>query len=94
MTSKLRFLFALVQREFRVCRIVAADERTPRLSKVLLAIALGYAVVPLDLIPNLIPVIGLVDDVVIVTLLVAVAYRNAPRAVVIEGRSRAIETAG
>ena len=65
------------------------DDRTGKLSKVLLTLAIGYAVTPVDLIPNLIPVIGFVDDLVIVPMLVCIGYRYTPKEVLAEGRIKA-----
>jgi uncharacterized membrane protein YkvA (DUF1232 family) len=47
-----------VTRELKVYQLVLKDGRTPKLAKVLLGLALGYAALPFDLIPDFIPVIG------------------------------------
>ena len=89
MTTTFRRIVALVRQEFRVCRILMRDDRAGKLSKVLIGLAIAYAVTPVDLIPNLIPVIGFVDDLVIVPVLVCAGYRNTPREVLAESRSKA-----
>jgi len=61
--------------------------RTPRLSKFLLALAVGYALLPFDLIPDFIPLIGHLDDLVIVPILVIVALKIIPKDVVEECRN-------
>ena len=63
--------------------------RTPRLSKFLLALAVGYALLPFDLIPDFIPLIGHLDDLVIVPILVIVALKIIPKDVVEECRNLA-----
>ena len=65
------------------------DDRTGKLSKVLLALAIAYAVTPIDLIPNLIPVIGFVDDLVIVPVLVCAGYWTTPEEVLAQSRRKA-----
>ena len=87
-TSQLRTLAARFKNELRFYRAVYADARTPRIAKALLWCALGYTAMPFDLIPDFIPVIGHVDDVVIVPALVYVAVRLIPAEVLAEQRSR------
>jgi len=55
---KLRALGSALTRELRLYRLVLADRRTPRLAKLLLWLAVGYTLLPFDLIPDFIPVVG------------------------------------
>jgi uncharacterized membrane protein YkvA (DUF1232 family) len=77
---------ARIKQELAVYRLVLKHERTPRLARVLLAAAVGYLVMPFDLIPDWIPVVGHLDDVVIVSGLALLALRMIPREVVAECR--------
>ena len=65
-----------LRRELRVLRLAASDPRVPRSAKWLAAAAVAYAVSPIDLIPDFIPVIGHLDDLVIVP---ALAWRALKR---------------
>jgi len=76
-----------VSREFRVYRLVLRHDRTPWITRVLLGAALAYALSPIDLIPDWIPVLGHLDDVIIVPLLVWLAVRFVPSAVIEECRT-------
>jgi uncharacterized membrane protein YkvA (DUF1232 family) len=57
---------------------------TPRVSKWLLWIALAYVMMPFDLIPDFIPVVGHLDDLVIVPALIVAAVRMVPDEVLSE----------
>src|SRR6266516_8019248 len=75
------------KRELAVYRRVLADARTPRAAKIFLGLAVGYLCMPFDLIPDFIPVLGHLDDVVIVPALVYAALRLIPQDLVAEHRA-------
>jgi uncharacterized membrane protein YkvA (DUF1232 family) len=52
---------------------------TPRLAKVVALLVLAYALSPIDLIPDFIPVLGLLDDVILLPLGIALAVKLTPR---------------
>lgn len=54
------------------------DARTPRASKAVAWLVLAYALSPVDLIPDFIPVLGFLDDLVLLPLGVILAVRLAP----------------
>jgi uncharacterized membrane protein YkvA (DUF1232 family) len=68
---------------------VLKDRRTPRLAKVLLGLAVGYALSPVDLIPDFVPVLGYLDDIVLVPALVILALKMVPREVIEDCRLKA-----
>lgn len=72
--------------ELSVYRRVLVDPRTPRSARWLLGLALAYLVTPVDLIPDFIPVLGQLDDLLVVPLLVWLAVRLIPRDIVEEHR--------
>lgn len=89
LTSKLRETRDSLATEVRVYRLVLRHERTPRITRLLLGLALAYALSPIDLIPDWLPVVGHLDDIVIVPTLVWLAMRFVPPAVVDECRAQA-----
>ena len=59
---------------------LARDKRTPRAAKWIAFAVIAYAVSPIDLIPDFIPVLGLLDDLVLVPLGIALVVTLTPRA--------------
>ena len=69
--------------------IALKKKETPVIAKIFAGIAVGYALSPIDLIPDFIPVIGLLDDIIIVPFFVALAVRLIPPDVLAECRAQA-----
>jgi uncharacterized membrane protein YkvA (DUF1232 family) len=74
--------------------LVARHPDTPLAAKVIAAAVAAYAFSPIDLIPDAIPVLGYVDDLVLVPLGIALALRMVPSAVLDECRPKAAEALG
>ncbi|MBB6611424.1 DUF1232 domain-containing protein [Pontibacter sp. Tf4] len=68
------------------------DARVKWYVRLLLAIAIGYTISPIDLVPDLVPVFGFLDDVVAVTLGVGFSYQLLSRTVLDKARIQAYET--
>ena len=86
MFEKLKSIGNMLKTELKVYRLVMKDSRTPFAAKVLLGAAIGYALSPIDIIPDFIPIIGHLDDVIIVPGLVFMALKLIPRGLVEEHR--------
>src|SRR5258708_28968205 len=69
--------------------LAARDPRTPWYAKLIVAGAVAYALSPVDLVPDFIPVIGLIDDLIFIPLALALAVRFIPDAVLADCRARA-----
>lgn len=65
-------------------RRLRRDPRVPRRAKVSVVVAALWVMSPIDLIPEFIPVIGPIDDIIVVVLLLRYAARSVPRAVLLE----------
>ena len=70
------------------------DPRVPWYAKVLAACVVAYAFSPIDLIPDFIPVLGYLDDLVLVPLGIALALKLIPADVMAECRARAAAAEG
>lgn len=67
------------------------DPRVPWYARVVAACVVGYTFSPIDLIPDFIPVIGYLDDLILVPLGIALALRLIPAKVMADCRIRAEE---
>jgi uncharacterized membrane protein YkvA (DUF1232 family) len=83
--SRARALKAETYALYLACR----DPRTPWHAKLLATIVLAYALSPLDLIPDFVPVLGYVDDLILVPAGIALTLRLIPPEVIAECRQRA-----
>lgn len=77
--------------EAQVLLLAYADPRTPLAAKILIGLTVGYLLSPIDLIPDFIPVLGLLDDLLLVPLLIRLSIRLIPVQVLAEVRQRALE---
>ncbi|MFN8450797.1 MAG: YkvA family protein [Anaerolineae bacterium] len=88
LSSRLRRIAHDFRRELAVYRLVLADPRTPLPAKLLLGAAVGYLLLPFDLIPDFIPILGQLDDVLIVPGLVLLALRLIPEEIITDCREK------
>lgn len=71
----------------------ARDPRTPFLVRALAVLVAAYALSPIDLIPDFIPVIGYLDDLILIPLGLALVVRLTPPAVMASARLKAQQAA-
>ena len=69
--------------------LACRDPRTPWYAKVFAGGVVAYAFSPIDLIPDFIPIVGYLDDLIIVPLGIALAVKMIPDAVLVDCRARA-----
>jgi uncharacterized membrane protein YkvA (DUF1232 family) len=68
---------------------VARDPRVPWYARLFVGVVVAYALSPIDLIPDFVPVLGYLDDLILVPLGIALALRMVPSQVLDECRARA-----
>ena len=67
------------------------DSRTPILAKIMVVITIGYALSPIDFIPDFIPILGYLDDLIILPFMIAICIKLIPQKVLEESRIKAKE---
>ncbi len=72
--------------------LAARDPRTPWFAKGLVFLVVAYALSPIDLIPDFIPVLGYLDDLIIVPAGIALALAMIPHQVIVDAREKARDT--
>lgn len=71
-----------IKQELVLYQLIAKHPETPWLAKLCFGLAIGYLLLPFDLIPDFIPVLGQLDDLVVVPLLIYIAMKLTPNKVV------------
>ena len=82
-----------LRRDAHAVYLAARDPRTPWYVKALAICVAGYALSPIDLIPDFIPVIGYLDDLILVPLGLAAVVAMIPAGVLAEHRDAAARAA-
>lgn len=76
--EKLKTRAKLLKRELRALHIAYTEDLVPWYGKLLILITIGYALSPIDLIPDFIPVLGILDDLIILPALIYIALKLIP----------------
>ena len=80
--EKLKKIAAQLKAEFAFYKRLQQHPQTPKLAKALLWLAIGYLLMPFDLIPDFLPVIGQLDELVIIPILLYWAIKLTPPAII------------
>ena len=79
-----------LKRETYALYLAVRDPRTPWYARALAGAVVAYALSPIDLIPDFIPVIGYLDDLIVVPLGIALALKLIPAQVMADCRTQAL----
>lgn len=79
----------ILKKELLALWYASKDPRVPLLPKLIMLVALGYALSPIDLIPDFIPVLGYLDDLILIPALIALSLKLVPKEVMEAARVRA-----
>lgn len=80
-----------IKRDVIALWLAARDPRVPWFAKAVAAAVAAYALSPIDLIPDFVPVLGYLDDLLIVPLGILLAVKLIPQQVMLDLRSKALE---
>lgn len=92
MLDRMRQRARRLKTEIHALYLAYRDPRVPWYARLFAAGVVAYAFSPLDLIPDFIPVLGFLDDLILVPLGIVLALRMIPTSVMAECRQRAAET--
>lgn len=87
--ARLRNWARALKREILMLWFAQRDPRTPWSARIVCMLAVAYALSPIDLIPDFIPVLGFVDDVLLLPAMIWLAIRLLPAPVVADSRAQA-----
>ena len=87
MFDKMKQLASKLKTEFAFYRRLQKHPQTPKLAKALLWLAIGYLLMPFDLIPDFLPVIGQLDELVIIPMLLYFALKLTPPEIILACRN-------
>ncbi|OTG74245.1 MULTISPECIES: YkvA family protein [unclassified Acinetobacter] len=89
MYQKIKQWAKTIKKDVLVVWLVAKDQRTPVWIKILALMIAAYALSPIDLIPDFIPVLGYLDDLIIVPLGLLLVMKLTPKEIIEDCRIRA-----
>jgi len=89
--AKLKNRARTIEREAYALYIAAQDQRLPWYAKAFLGLVLAHTFSPIDSIPDFIPVLGHLDDLIVTPLGIYLALRMVPPEVMVDARRRAEE---
>ena len=88
MIKKLKSFSKQLKQELAIYRLVLKHPKTPWLAKLFLGLAIAYLLLPFDLIPDFIPVLGQLDEIIIIPVLVYLALLFIPKTIIQECREQ------
>lgn len=87
--NKIERFIKFIKEQVFILYEISKNPDTPLLPKLIVMIALAYALSPIDLIPDFIPVLGYLDDLIILPVLIFIAYKLIPKKIRDDARNKA-----
>ncbi|MCX7190698.1 MAG: YkvA family protein [Methylotenera sp.] len=92
MIKKLKSFSKQLKQELAIYRLVLKHPKTPWLAKLFLGLAIAYLLLPFDLIPDFIPVLGQLDEIIIIPVLIYLALLFIPKTIIQDCRDQVQST--
>jgi uncharacterized membrane protein YkvA (DUF1232 family) len=89
--ARLRSRARELKRELIALALAVRHPRTPWYARLVVAGCVAYAITPVDFIPDAIPIVGFIDDLIFIPLAIALAVRFIPEPVLADCRARSRE---
>lgn len=90
MANRLKDWARAIKRNIHALYLASRDPRVPWYAKAVAVVVVGYALSPIDLIPDFIPVLGYLDDLILLPLGILLVIRLIPPAIMAEHRAAAV----
>jgi len=91
MLDKLKAFARKLKQELFVLFLASKDERVPWYAKFVSFLVVAYAFSPIDLIPDFIPILGYLDDIILIPLGISLALKMIPQPIIDDLRIKANE---
>ena len=72
-------VFSRIKRDLNILRIGLTDPELPWYTKAIIMFTVAYALSPIDLVPDFIPIFGLLDDLILVPIFISIAISLIPK---------------
>mgnify|MGYP003431465236 CR=1 FL=1 len=89
MIRRLKAWAGSLKRDVLALWFACRDPRTPALAKILAIVIVAYALSPIDLIPDFIPVLGYLDEIILLPLGIWLVIKLVPRDAMVDARAKA-----
>lgn len=90
--EQLKSVVRSIKADIYALYFASRDARTPWYAKLVVAAIVAYALSPIDLIPDFIPIIGYLDDLILLPLGILLAIKLVPNTVMLECKAKARES--
>jgi uncharacterized membrane protein YkvA (DUF1232 family) len=91
MLSRIKTWAASLKRDVHAIYLASRDPRVPWYAKALAIVVAGYALSPIDLVPDFIPIVGYLDELILLPLGIWLVVALIPPEIMVEYRARADE---